>query len=454
MKKTTDTTTQLGVDPIWRLILRFSLPSIISMTVASFYYLVDRVFIGRYVGEVALGGLTVAYPFTMILFAFNALFAIGGSALISIQFGQKKEDEAQQVFGNMVTLLMVSTLFFVSISLIFVVPILKLMGATKSILPYAIPYMRIVLLGLLVQMPSFAMASLARVEGKPRLAMTTQLIAGVSNIVLDYIFVVVFHWGVQGAAGATLVGQAIGFTILLFHFFIRKRSLLHFHARNLLLRFGIVKQICAIGSSNFFTQLGTSVSSVFLIASLGRYGGDAAISSMGALTSLISLVMMPLFGLQQGVGPIVGYNHGMKQNARVRRTVLLGIIGGSIFSVFVFLLMELFPAVFASFFIDPTSATIELCAHAIRINVATLPFLSILIIGASYFQSTAQALKAFVLSVSRTVIFLIPAILILPPFFKLDGVWAAQPVADAMSTLLAVILISHSLISMKKSESI
>jgi putative MATE family efflux protein len=439
-----DTTKQLGTDAVWRLIVRFSVPSVISMTIAAVYNVVDRFFIGKYVDEYALGGLTVAFPFMMLLFAFGALIGVGGSAMISIRFGEQSREDADRIFGNMVSLLVISSLAFSTLALCFLTPLLDLMGATPSNLPYAEDYMRVIIIGLVFQLSGFAMATLAQVEGKPRLSMATQILACMTNIVLDYAFIVIFKWGVTGAAVATILSQMIGFAILAWYFFFSGRSLLRLRARNLAPRLAIVRRICAIGASSFFMQLGNSLSGAILNMSLAVHGGDGAISSMGVMGSLFSMALMPILGLQQGIAPIVGYNHGLRRNDRVGRALILGIVIGAVFSTVVFLAFMLFPQTFAALFIDRDSPTMGMCVHGMRLNFLMLPLISVNVIGATYFQSTAQSLKAFVLGISRSILFLIPCVLIMPEFLRLDGVWLSMPAADLLSITLTAALLLHS----------
>jgi putative MATE family efflux protein len=439
-----DTTEQLGTELIWRLIVRFSVPSVISMTIAAVYNVVDRFFIGKYVSEFALGGLTVAFPFMMLLFAFGALIGVGGAAMISIRFGEGNKDEADRIFGNMVLLLVCSSLLCSALAMYFLVPLLKLMGATSNNLPYATAYMRVIIIGLVFQLSGFAMATLAQTEGKPRLSMTTQIIACVVNIILDYLFIVVFRWGVTGAALATILGQLIGFAILFWHFFLSGRSLLRLRAQNLAPRFAIVRRICAIGASSFCMQLGTGLSGAILNMALGIYGGDGAISSMGVMGSLFTMALMPILGLQQGIAPIVGYNHGLRRNDRVWRALFLGICIGAVFSGLVFLSFMLFPEAFAALFIDRDSPTMAMCVHGMRLNFLMLPFISVNVIGVTYFQSTARSLPAFVLGISRSILFLIPCVLIMPEFLRLDGVWLSIPASDFLSIALTSAWLLHS----------
>jgi Na+-driven multidrug efflux pump len=296
------------------------------------------------------------------------------------------------------------------------------------------------------------MASLARIEGKPKLSMASQMISGVSNIILDYIFIVPLHWGVFGAALATIIGQFIGFAILFWFFFLSGKSILRFTVRHLFVKFTTAKQICAIGTSGFFMQIGGSITFAFFLTYLGKYGGDPAISAMGAATGLATLAFMPLLGLQQGLGPIIGYNHGMKRHDRVRRTLALGIIWGIILAAIASLFVEIFPQLSASLFINSDSPTMAICIRAIRICFIMVPLLSIYTISSGYFQSTAQPLKAFVLSICRQPLFMVPCLLIIPLVLGLDGVWLSMTVSDFLAILLAIILLIHSGAMIKSHE--
>ncbi len=433
-----DETKKLGTEPILKLIAKFSIPSVIAMFVNAIYNIVDRIYIGKFVGENALGGLTIAFPFMMITFAFGALFAIGGSSLIAIKFGEQNNEEAQSIFGNMVTLVAGGALLMSILGTLLLDPILMLCGATDNILPFAHDYMRIILLGLPFQMSSFAMAALVRVQGKPRLSMMSQLTSALTNIVLDYIFIVPMGTGVFGAALATIIGQAVGFCILSYYFFISGRSILKFNVTNLKLKLQNVKQMANIGLSSFVMNIGNSLSASFVNLALATHGGDAAITSMGAINSLFTLVLMPVFGLQQGLGPIIGYNHGMGDKKRVAQTLWTGMGIAVAFAGTVFLALELFPTRFASLFLDPSSDTMKMCANGLRIYIAMLPLLPVNVIGTAFFQSTAQGTKAFMLSISRQALFLIPAVLLLPSIWGLTGVWVATPVADFLSISLTL----------------
>ncbi len=435
-----DHTRQLGTAPILRLVLKFSVPTIIAMTINAIYNLIDRVFVGQYVGEFALGGLIVSFPLMIVGFAIGTLFAIGGATLISIKFGEHKPEEANKIFGNVATLILISSILMTILGEIFLTPLLHLAGATKANFPYAESFMRIILIGLVFQLSSFTMAAIVRSEGKPFLSMISQIISALVNIVLDYFFFAVLKTGVEGAAIATVIGQLVGFCILFRFYFISKKSLLKITLESLKLRWQYVRQIMLIGASSFVINVGTGISAAITNGALLFYDGDAAVTSYGAINAIFTLVLMPVLGLLQGIGPIMGYNHGMRQPSRVWRTLWTGIGLGCIFTFTLFALLELFPEAFASLFLDPSSPTMPVCAYGIRLTMLALPVLSFSVLSTAYFQSTAQGKKSFFISLLRQLLVIV-GVLVLPQFLQLSGVWLAGPFSELLSLIVASLML-------------
>ncbi len=435
-----DHTKQLGTAPILRLVIKFSLPTIFAMIVNAIYNIVDRIFVGKFVGEDALGGLTVSFPLMMIGFAIGTLFAIGGATLISIKFGEQKLEEANKVYGNTVMLILISSLCMTILGEIFLAPLLGLSGATEANFTYAYSYMRIIIIGLVFQLLSFTMAAIVRSEGKPFLSMISQVLSAATNIVLDYIFIGPLNMGVEGAALATILGQLVGFSILFHYYFISKKSLLKLKWTYLKLRWAYARQIMVIGASSFVINLGTGISASFTNGALAVYGGDAAITSYGAINSLFTLVLMPVIGLLQGIGPIMGYNHGMRQRSRVWKTLWTGVALGCIFTFTLFILMEVFPEAFASLFLDPSSPTMAVCANGLRLQMLALPVLSFSVLSTAYFQSTAQGKKSFFISLIRQLLVIV-GVLILPQFLQLTGVWLSGPFSELLSLVIATFML-------------
>ncbi len=433
-------TKDLGIKPISKLLLKFSIPAVIAMIVNAIYNIVDRIFVGKYVGENALAGLTITFPVMMLIFAFAGLIGAGGAALMSIRFGEKDIRGVSHVLGNMISMGTIITGITLLTIFLNLTGILTFFGATPEILEPASAYMKIILAGFLFQMYAFSLNGAVRTEGRPVLSMSAMMVSALTNIVLDYLFIAIFKWGVEGAAFATIIGQFTGF-LFLTSFYLRGKSSIKLKLKDLVPDGKVVLAILSIGFASFVTTLGTSISMIFVNKGLSMYGGVAAITSMGAINSLFTLFIMPIMGLQQGMQPIVGYNHGAKLHKRVYetlRTVLFVAIG---FSTLVFLALEIFPAIFISLFLDPSSETINVAVKGLRIVILMLPLLSINLIGVAFFQSIAKGTLSIILGVLRQFIILLPAVLILPQFIGLDGVWAATPIADGSAILITAIVL-------------
>lgn len=431
-------TKDLGVKPITKLLLQFSIPAVVAMIVNAIYNIVDRIFVGKYVGENALAGLTITFPVMMMIFAFAGLVGAGGAALMSIRFGEKDIRGVSHVLGNMLTIGTIITGATLLIIFMNLTKILTFFGATPEILVPASDYMRIILAGFLFQMYAFSLNGAVRTEGRPILSMSSMMISAVTNIVLDYIFIAIFDWGVKGAAYATIIGQFAGFLILS-SFYLRGKSSIRIKYRDLIPDLKVMIAILNIGFASFVTTLGTSISMTFINKGLSMYGGVAAITSMGAINSLFTLFIMPIMGLQQGMQPIIGYNHGARLHKRVYETLRKVLFVAISFSTVVFLALEIFPAAFISMFLDPSSETISVAVKGLRIFILMLPLLGVNLIGVAFFQSIAKGTLSIILGVLRQFIILIPAVLILPQFAGLNGVWAATPIADGIAIIITAV---------------
>ncbi len=428
---------ELGTQPVGRLLLKYSIPGVVAMLVSAIYNVLDRVFIGRFSGEDALAGLTVAFPIMMLTFAFANLIGVGGSALIAIRFGERDQRGAEKVFGNTVTA-MIGVGVLVSLTgIVFLNPILKVFGAEGNILAPAHDFLFIILLATPFQFLSFTLAAVVRTEGKPRLSMASMITSVLVNLVLATVLVAWLRLGVRGAATATAIGQVCGLLVLLPHY-LGGKSLLKPKRADWVPDLRLLGGICAVGSSSFLGQLGVGVSMGILTNSLLSHGGVAAVTAMGAINSLFTLFIMPIFGIQQGLGPIVGYNHGAGKPERAQRTLYLATGAAIAVASVVFLLLELFPGAFMSLFIAADSATMPVAIKGLRIYVAMLPVVGINLMGSAFFQSVAKARIAIFLGLGRQFLFLIPAVLLLPLLFGLTGTWVSVPVADALSVIVTV----------------
>jgi putative MATE family efflux protein len=436
----TDRDKLLGEGNIINLLLKFSIPAIVGMLVNALYNVVDRIFIGQGVGSLGIAGITIGFPIMSAMMSFGMLIGLGSTSLISIRLGERKKEEAELIVANAMMLLIVVSLLLAIIGLIFLNPLLRFFGASENVLPYASEYLRIILYGSLFSGIGFGMNNLIRGEGNPRYAMFSMLIGAIANTILDPIFIFVFGWGIMGAALATIISQALSAVWVMFYF-LSGRSMLKIRLKNLRFNRDIIIKIIAIGSAPFAIQIAASILTVILNNSLLHYGGDVAISAMGIINSISLLILMPVFGINQGAQPIIGYNYGAKKFDRVKQTLKLAIFAATFIVVVGFIISRVFPQQLIRMFNNKDEELVRIGVRGLQIFLAFLPIVGFQIVSANYFQAVGRPKHAMFLSLSRQVTLLIPAVLILPRFFQLDGVFMAGPVSDLGSSILTGIWI-------------
>lgn len=420
---------ELGQEKITKLLIKFSIPAIIGMLVNALYNVVDRIFVGNSAGSLAIAGMTVAYPILLVLLACALLIGIGSASLISIRLGEKNEDEAELIMGNALILLTIISIVISVPAIVFIEPLLRVFGASEAVLPYAKDYTQIVLLGTFFFLVGVGMNHVIRAEGSPRIAMITMMIGAVTNIVLDFLFIIVFGWGIKGAAIATVIAKGFSAAWVIYYF-VSGRSALKLHFKSLRLKLGIVSKIVIVGSAPFLLQLATSLFNLIMNKSLTIYGGDIALSGMGVMMSIMTLILMPIYGITQGIQPIIGYNYGAKKYDRVKDALKKGIIAATGVCILGFVVIRIFPVQLVSLFNSEDSDLIDFGVRSLRIYMAFLPLIGFQTVGSNYFQAVGKPKQAAFLSLSRQVIFLIPALILLPKYLGLDGVLLAGPVAD------------------------
>lgn len=430
-----DRSKQLGEEKISKLLLRFSIPAIVGMMVNAMYNVVDRIFIGKGVGSLGIAGIFVGHPLSLILMAFSMLIGIGGNALVSIRLGEKRDKEAEIILGNAFLLLILINTIVSVIGFVLLEPLLKLFGASESILPYSMDYMKIILLGAPIQSIGFGLNNFIRGEGNPKIAMGTMLIGAILNTILDPIFIFLLNMGVKGAAIATVISQVIS-TIWVLSYFTGNKSHLKIKKENLKLQEHIIKGIISIGLAPFSMQIAASIVTVLLNNSLQKYGGDVATASMAAINSITMMILMPIFGINQGAQPIIGYNYGAKKYDRVKNALKSAILFATIIASIGFILVQTIPEKLIGLFGKNERELISVGSKAIRIYLSMLPIIGFQIVSSNYFQATGKPKQAMLLSLSRQVIILIPALIILPRIFQLNGVWMAGPVSDLISSII------------------
>lgn len=436
----------LGEEPIGKLLIKFSIPAITGMVVNALYNVVDRIFIGLGVGDLAIGGLFISSPISLIIMAFSMLIGIGGNTLVSIKLGQNKKEEAEKVTGNSFILLILTSLLITIFGLIFLKPLLDLFGASPSNFQYAYDYMKIILIGAVFQAIGLGMNNFIRGEGSPTIAMKTMLIGAISNTILDPIFIFWFNMGVSGAALATIISQALS-AIWVMRYFFGGNSMLTIKKEYLKPKLDIAKNIVAIGLGPFSMQLAGSMVTVLLNNSLKNYGGDLANSSMAVINSIAMMVMMPVFGINQGAQPIIGFNYGAEKYDRVKKTLKYAIIGATCITTTGFILTQLFPIQLYKMFISKGGNLTEISKIGVpgmRIYLAMFPIVGIQVVSSNYFQAIGKPKHAMLLSLSRQVLVLIPALIILPKIYGLTGVWLAGPISDFVASIITIYFVTRS----------
>jgi len=438
-----DRSHSLGEEKISTLLWRFSLPAITGMVVNAFYNVIDSIFVGRGVGEIGLTAVTIAFPIMIVLMGFGMLVGVGAAAVVSLRMGEKQQQQAEKILGNAFTLSMILSAAFTGSVLLFLDPILMMLGAEPDVLPYAREFTRIIVLGSPFMYIGFGLNNIVRAEGNPQMAMSTTLISAGLNIVLNPLFIFTFHLGIGGSALATVLSQGVS-AIWVLVYFLRGKSVLRLQKKNFSLDKRIVRSIFEIGMSPFLMQIASSLTTVLFNYTLLRYSGELAVASIGIINRMGMLMLMPIFGISQGLQPIIGYNYGAGNYDRVKKALKIAIGAATLFSTVGFLLIQIFDKQIIMLFND-NPELILLGSEAMRINLCMLPVIGFQIIGANYFQAVGKAGYAIVLSMSRQLLILIPLVLLLPRLLGLQGVWLASPIADFSAALLTGIFLFREL---------
>jgi putative MATE family efflux protein len=416
----------------------------------SIYQMVDVWFVSRYAeGELAIAAITVVLPITFLISSFGMAVGIGGASVLARALGEKNPDKAQKTFSNQILLTLIFVLFFVFIGYLFQDSLLTLFGANAEIMPYAKKYFNILLIGLPFLGWAMMTNNVIRAEGKPQMAMLTMIIPAVSNVILDYIFIVPMDMGISGAAWATTIGYILSGLYTLW-FFMSGRSELSFSRTGLQFDFAIVREIVSIGSITLVRQGMFSVMAVVLngqldkwgqveyAATLGASGGSHAIAIYGLIRGFALFVAFPIIGIMQGLMPIVSYNYGAANGARVRQSISLALKWTTLISVVLLSILVIFPEQLITIFTKDA----DLLAHTPRVLqliFISLPLMGIGFIGGAFFQAIGKPLPALVLTLARQGLIMIPLMFIMSHYIGLDGVWFSMPIGEIVAGILSAI---------------
>ncbi|MGL5084362.1 MAG: MATE family efflux transporter, partial [Clostridium sp.] len=443
----------LAKAPIGKLLIKYSVPAIIGMIVNALYNVVDRIFIGNIpnVGSLAITGVGVTMPIMTIILAFGMLVGIGATSVISIKLGQGKKEEAEKIIGNVITLSLIIGVVLSVLGLVFGENILNIFGASENTLYYAKSYIYIILGGTTFNILAFSLNNTIRADGNPRLAAIIMVVGCLTNIVLDAVFIFVFNMGIQGAALATVISQIIT-AIWALNYYVSGKSSLKFRKSSLKLDKKLVGIIFAIGLSPFMMQIAASLVQVIANNSLKVYGGDLAIGAMATISSVALLFLMPVFGIDQGSQPIIGFNYGAKQYDRAHKAVKLSMIAAVAILTVASIITQMFPEkIIGMFNKDPELMAVSV--RGVKMYLLMLPLIGIAIPGSDFILAIGKAKLAMGLSILRQVVILIPVMLILPKFIGLDGVWIAQPISDFISVAITATVVILQMKSVGKEKS-
>lgn len=432
----------LGTGSISKLLIQYSIPAIIAMVVTSLYNIIDSIFIGHGVGAMAIAGLAITFPLMNLVIAFCTLIAVGGSTISSIFLGQKDINRATDVVNNVLLVCLIHAVVFGGLTFIFLDEILYFFGATAQTISYAREFMEVILLGTPLSYVYLGLNNIMRATGYPRKAMMSALISVGVNLVLAPVFIFVLHWGIRGAASATLCGQAVG-CIWVLHHFLQKSSIVHFEPRRRWFIPGLIKRMYSIGLSPFLMNCTACFVVVFLNKSLLEAAGPLGNQSVGAygiINRTTMLFIMIVLGVTQGMQPILGYNFGANNWARVKQTLRKGIWIGVSITALGFVITELFPDAISSLF-TTDQTMIDIARQGFRIYFICYPVVGGQIVIQNFFQSVGHPMPSIFLSLTRQLLFLLPFLWILPHYFGVDGVWLSMTASDMLAAIVAVITI-------------
>ena len=431
----------LGTENIGKLLRKYSVPAIIAMTASSLYHIIDSIFICHGVGALAISGLAITFPLMNLAAAFGSLVGVGASTLVSVKLGQKDYKNANKVLGNVLIMNMVLGVAFTLVCLPFLDEILYFFGASEHTIVYAREYMQIILLGNVVTHMFLGLNAVMRSSGYPAKAMAATLMSVILNCILVPIFIFGLNMGVRGAAIATILAQVVSLSWQMIHFS-KKEQVLHFRKENLKLKHDLVKGIISIGLSPFLMNICSCLIVILINRGLKEYSGDMAVGAYGIVNRLAMLFIMIVFGLNQGMQPIAGYNFGAKNFDRVLSVAKMTIYYGIAVTTFGFAICEFFPAFIAGLFTSDANLIKE-AVFGIRIVFVLFPVVGFQSVSSNFFLSIGRSQQAIFLSLTRQVIFLIPLLIILPKFFETFGVWVSLPLSDLLSTVVTAILLFH-----------
>ena len=432
----------LGYQDVKKLMLKFSVPSIIGMLVSALYNIVDQLFIGRSVGTYGNAATNIAFPFSTGCMAAALLLGIGGASCFNLTLGRGDKKRAGFFAGNAITMLIASGIVISAITLVFLTPLLKIFGSPDDVLPYAQEYVSITALGFPFLILTTGGGHIVRADGSPAMTMACNLTGAVINTVLDALFVMGFKWGMKGAAAATVIGELVSAVMIIVY--IRKFKTLPLKKEHFIPRMNVIKMISSIGMASCFNQLAIAIVQIVLnnslehYGSISEYGNTEPIACAGIVMKVNMIVFSVVIGLAQGTQPIESYNYGAKQYSRVKSAYGLAVKTGMLISVIAFMMFQFFPRQILSIFGSGSESYFKFGIRFFRIFLFFTWINCLQPITSTFFTSIGKPIKGVILSLTRQIIFFIPLLLILPLFFGIEGIIYTGTTADALSAVVAI----------------
>ena len=445
-----------ATEPIGRLILKFAVPSVIALLVNSLYNIVDQIFIGWGVGYLGNGATNVVFPITIIALALSMMIGNGGAAYLSLKLGEGDVETGRKGVGNAVTLVVIVSVLLAVIFLVFLDPILTLFGSTEVLRTFALEYGFVIGIGLPFMMISAAINSMIRADGSPKFAMASMVVGAILNIILDPVFIFVFHMGVQGAAIATVIGQVASFAVSVIY--MPRFKTVRLNRTDFLLNWRTCGNIVTFGLSSFITQFAITIVMALtnnLLASYGAssvYGAEIPLTATGIVMKVNQIMIAILLGVATGTQPILGFNYGAKNFKRVKKALEISLVVSEVVCILAFLIFQFTPMTVVSLFGSEEGLYNEFAVKAFRIFLMLCPLTGFQTIAAVYLQAVGKPVKSAILSLARQIIFFVPTALILPTFLGVEGVLWTGPVADGLAFLLSLALLLYEREHLKKSH--
>ena len=439
MQKQDHTHNVLDTERVGSLLVKLATPAFFGMFVQTLYNVVNTIFIGHSVGPLAIAGLSIVFPIQMLFMGIGMMVGMGGTSLISRFIGSGDTAKAERTLGNGVTCITILSILITALILPNVNSFLRLIGASDEVLPYAREYLIIIVSGTIFNVTGMALLNFVRAEGNARVGMIANMLGAILNIILDAILIVGLHMGVKGAALGTVIAQ-IATLIYLGIYYLSGSSYLKFHTSNLRLDIKILKSMFSIGISSFVQTVAGSLSAMFLIRQVVIYGGDIYLSAFGIIQRVMMFATMPAMVIGQGVQPILGFNYGARRFSLALKALKIAAIASTTLSLLAFTVLYFIPGpIIKIFSTDP--ALVAAGAHASKLIFLSMPLMGFVMVGSTSFQSIGKAVQAFITAIVRPVVFLIPAVILLPRFLHLEGVFLSFPTSDLLTLILTIILL-------------